>query len=113
MGNNSELKYKGIKLIPSIFSELMIEQFDGKRFRRKDAIQIIENVFVQRGGTLEGVNGITNFKKAASYLKPMGLSNPSYGFWELNYKKQTTEVIKKVKTKAVNFNEEIGNVGLE
>lgn len=109
MKDNS--KYEGIKLMPQIFAELMINNLDGKRFKRKDAIEIVKKDFIRQGGSVEQVDYVSVFKKATSYLISDGLSNLTYGMWELHYQKNITEVVKTIKRsdKMKIFEAEIGS----
>lgn len=106
--NSSNHKYEGVKLMPSIFSDLLIEKFDGKRFKRKDAIHLIMNYFANQGGLIDGVDGVSVFKRASSKLKNNGLVNPAYGIWQLNYKKAGVKVVEASSTTTNKFNIEIG-----
>lgn len=82
----SEFKrYSYVKLTPKVFQKLMIENLNNKRFSRKQAIDLIEEKFRLLGGDLNGVDGISVFKKASNYLKNSGLRNVGYGIWELEY----------------------------
>lgn len=111
--DNKDENYTGVKLMPRMFAQLMINNLDGKRFRRRDAIDIIEKDFVRQGGSIDQVDGVSVFKKATSYLTDKGLSHPAhaYGIWELHYQKPLTEIvhpIEQVET-VVKFDAELGS----
>jgi hypothetical protein len=92
----NDYKYAGVKLFPAIFTELLIQLFDGKQFSRKTAINTISDYHVSHGGKLEeGRDIVSVFKKATQTLQKTesGLINKGYGTWELHYRiKESTEV---------------------
>ena len=45
-------KYYGLELTPTIFSELLIQMFDGKQFSRQDAVDTIAKYHAENGGLL-------------------------------------------------------------
>lgn len=85
--------YKGLGLTPNIFKELLVELFDGKQFKRQDAIQQVKQCFADRGGLLENKDYTSVFKKASQLLKDSGMVNRGYGTWVINYCKQEVEII--------------------
>lgn len=92
-----EYKYAGVELTPNIFRELLIQFFDGKQFRRQDAVVEITRYHVEHGGLLEKAEYNSTFKKAAEYLKEEGLENVVVGVWRLCYKESAAEVVSPVK----------------
>lgn len=94
-------KYENVELTPAVFKELLIEKFDGKQFKRPDAIRIITEYHKQSGGKLEKNEYIGTFKRAAKMLHNYGLVNNAYGVWTLNYKKTEIEVFETEKTKEI------------
>ncbi len=80
-----EYRYSGIELTPSVFTELLVELFDGKQFKRQDAIDAIKSYHEKNGGILGKTNYVNVFKKTASSLKDNGLANVGYGVWRLTY----------------------------
>lgn len=91
-------KYKGIELTPAIFSELLIQLFDGTQFSRQDAIDAIIKYHQENGGTLNKPSYVSAFKKATQNLKDTGIENVGYGIWKLNYQIDSTEVVVSQKT---------------
>ncbi|MBQ9019695.1 MAG: GIY-YIG nuclease family protein [Bacilli bacterium] len=87
-------KYANIELTPAIFKELLIEKFDGMQFKRPDAIKVITEYHTNNGGILEKSSYIGTFKRATKMLKDSGITNPSYGIWQLNYKEPETRIYK-------------------
>ncbi len=85
-------EYENIELTPTVFKELLIELFDGKQFKRADAVKVIMEFHEQNGGKLEKNEYIGTFKKASKMLKESGLVNRGYGVWQLNYEKPETEL---------------------
>lgn len=76
--------------MPTIFRELLVEQFDGKIFSRQSAIRIIADYHLQYGGIIEDERDLVGvFKRATQVMQKqnMGLVNKGYGTWELHYKK--------------------------
>lgn len=85
--NSSEYKYKGMNLIPSIFMDLMLQLFDGKQFKRQDAIDAIYSYHLTNGGIVENNRDmIGTFKHATRLLRDKGydLTNNGYGIWVLH-----------------------------
>lgn len=80
---SGEYKYAGIPLQPSIFAEILVHLFNGKRFKREQAIEAVRLYHQEHGGSLDHFSGPGVFKKAASYLKGQGLTNIKYGYWIL------------------------------
>lgn len=78
-------KYVGLPLQPSIFAEILLLLFNGKRFKREQAIEAVRQYHQHHGGSLDHFSGPGVFKKAASYLKPQGLTNVNYGYWTLEH----------------------------
>ena len=86
---NNQYKYYGLKLTPFIFASILIYLYDGKRFKRQDAIHKVKQFHVEHGGSVARVDLISVFKKSSAYLrKRKCLTNIGYGVWELNYNKQ-------------------------
>lgn len=103
-------KYSNIELTPGVFKELLIELFDGKQFKRADAIKIITEYHINNGGICEKNEYIGTFKRATKMLQENGIINCGYGIWKLNYKeKETTvfEIERNVET--IKADEEYGN----
>ncbi len=86
-------KYNGIELTPAIFSELLIQIFDGKQFSRQDALDAVVKYHQENGGALNKSSYVSVFKKAAQSLKDTGIENVGYGIWKLNYQIKSTEVV--------------------
>lgn len=83
--------------MPTIFRELLVEQFDGKIFSRQSAIRIIADYHLQNGGIIEDERDLVGvFKRATQVMQKqnMGLVNKGYGTWELHYKKQEQQIVK-------------------
>ena len=74
------------------FKDLLIDLFDGKQFKRADAIKIIIEYHKQNGGKLQKNEYISVFKKATQMLNGQGLVNNAYGIWTLNYEKPEIEI---------------------
>jgi len=85
-------KYSNLELTPAIFKELLIEKFDGKQFKRADAIKIVIEHHLNNGGVCEKNEYIGTFKSATKMLQEKGIINCGYGIWKLNYKKTETNV---------------------
>ena len=88
-----DYKYIGLELTPAIFSDLLIQLFDGKQFNRQDALDRITKYHLENGGVLNKSSYISVFKKAAQRLKNSGIENVGYGVWKLCYEKKSVEVI--------------------
>ena len=88
-----EYKYKGLELTPNVFTELLILYFDGKQFKRNNAIDTIVQCHKEKGGILEKKEYVSVFKKACRKLSARGLSNIGYGIWRLNYQVNEVEII--------------------
>ena len=101
---------RGLKLVPSLFSNILIELFDGKIFERRTAIDKVKEYHLNAGGILEQDRDyIAVFKAAAKMLKNNGLTNQGYGVWRLNYKKQDSEIVEPEKANTKHdVDEEIG-----
>lgn len=96
MDRQHNYKYSGVKLTPGIFSELLIELFDGNLFSRQNAIATISKHHTQSGGIIEQNRDLVAvFKKATQTMvkQNLGLFNKGYGMWELHHKKQETKII--------------------
>ncbi len=92
--------FKDISITPKIFAKIMRKISTGKRFSRKNVIAAVNDFYISHGGRIpEGTDSISQFKKACSYLKPIGLRNviPGSGIWELNYipSKEGSRIISK------------------
>lgn len=101
---------RGLELVPSLFANILIELFDGKIFKRQEAILAAKEYYIKTGGFLENDRDLTAvFKAATRLLKNKGLTNQGYGTWKLNYKKEDVEIVQ-VKPKNIEYNvdEEIG-----
>lgn len=86
---------RGLELVPSLFVNILIELFDGKIFKRQEAILEVKEYYVKTGGFLENDRDlIAVFKAATRLLKNKGLINQGYGTWKLNYKKEDVEIVK-------------------
>ncbi len=102
-------KYKNLELTPIVFKELLIEKFDGKQFKRSDAIKIIIEYHVNNGGICEKNEYIGTFKKATMMLQGNGIINCGYGVWKLNYKESEIEVYEiEKKIEKIDVDEEYG-----
>lgn len=86
----NEYKYCNISLTPAIFKELLIEFYDGKQFKRKEAIDNIIAYHQNKGGTPPTMEYAALFKAVTKKLNDKGLQNRRYGVWRLNYKVQET-----------------------
>ena len=83
-----DYEFCGVPLTPVIFGKLLIQLFDGKRFKRQAAISEVVAYHRENGGIVKkGRNPIDTFKKATLDLrkKDIGLINKGYGVWELYY----------------------------
>lgn len=109
--DNKDVDYTGVKLMPQIFAQLMIKNLDGKRFKRQDAIKMIEKDFIRQGGSVDQVDGVAVFKKATAYLTSKGLTNLAYGMWELHYQEPLTEIVEPIEQAdpVVKFETEVGS----
>lgn len=85
--------YNGIKLTPSIFKKIMIDNLDGKQFSRQQAIDVVKEEFAKNGGNIEGLNFIALFKAATRNLKDNGIENIGYGIWRLQFKEKEIEIL--------------------
>ena len=89
-------KFKGLKLTPNVFKELLILLFDGKRFERKEAIDAIVKYHKEHDGIVEpNRDMVAIFKHVTAKLKGKddGISNPGFGVWELHHHVAETEVV--------------------
>ena len=103
-------KYLNIELTPGIFKELLIEKFDGKQFKRADAIKYITQYHMNNGGLCEKNEYVSVFKKASIMLRENGMTNLGYGVWKLNYQKKETVVYQiKSDLKKITADEEYGH----
>lgn len=102
-------KYENVELTPAVFKELLIELFDGKQFKRADAIKIITEHHRQNGGKLNKNEYASVFKKATQMLNGQGLVNNAYGVWTLNYENPEIEVFEiEEPTVKISADEEFG-----
>lgn len=85
-------EYFGVELTPAVMKELLIKLFDGKQFKRNDAVNKILDFHKQNGGIVSNKDYATVFKAATKWLKNSGLVNCGYGVWRLNYEKQEVEI---------------------
>ena len=89
-----DYKYRGLELTPSIFSELLIQFFDGKQFSRQEAVKTVTEYHSKNGGILNKTSYLQVFKKASQSLKNEGIENVGYGMWRLLYKeKEVNEIL--------------------
>ena len=95
---NGKYKYKNIDLTPLVFSSILIYLFDGKQFKRQNAIDEIRDFHRKNGGKLQKVNYVSTFKRSCGNLKPY-IKNLSYGVWQLNFRKKYIESAEKVEQK--------------
>ncbi|MCC4341066.1 GIY-YIG nuclease family protein [Limosilactobacillus reuteri] len=95
---NNKYKYEDIDLTPLVFSSILIYLFDGKRFKRQDAIDKIRDFHRKNGGKLQKVSYVSTFKRSCEKLKPY-IKNLSYGIWQLNFRKKYIESVEKVEPK--------------
>lgn len=86
-------KYAGVDLTPAVFTDLLIELFDGKQFERQDAIEAIKRYHVANGGILKKKAYATVFKKASQNLRDQGMEQIIVGTWKLQHKTKTIEVV--------------------
>lgn len=101
-----DYQYKGVKLTPAIFSQLIVELFDGKQFDRQTAIKMVSEHHISEGGIVEeGRDLVAVFKAATQQLqkKDVGLMNKGYGTWELHYEVHETTDIVEVKNETVSY----------
>lgn len=91
IGDKGEYKYVGMPLQPSIFAEILLHRFDGKQFKREQAIDDVVKFHEMHGGNPVSNNAASIFKKASSYLKDYGLENVNYGYWKLSYQTPHSE----------------------
>lgn len=103
-------KYDNLELTPGIFKDLLIKLFDGKQFKRADAIKMITEYHLNNGGICEKNEYISVFKKAVGGLKENGITNCGYGVWKLNFEEQETIIYKsEKKAKKIKADEEFGS----
>ena len=89
-----DYKYRGLELTPSIFSELLIQFFDGKQFSRQEAVKTVTEYHSENGGILNKTSYLQVFKKASQSLKNEGIENVGYGMWRLLHKeKEVNEIL--------------------
>ena len=96
-------EYYGVELTPAVMKELLIKLFDGKQFKRNDAINKIIEYHKKNGGVLSSKDYTGVFKASTKWLKESGLINCGYGMWRLNYEKQEIEIEEVSKTKEINY----------
>ena len=73
--------YKGIELTPAVMAELVFAFYNGKQFKRQDAIKTVVDYHRENGGLLEKNDYVSVFKKACnSALKDIS-KNKGYGVW--------------------------------
>ena len=107
-----EYKHTGIELSPAVFRELLIQLFDGKQFKRQDAITEITKYHVEHGGLLGKTEYVSVYKKAAQILKNEGIENVGYGVWRLRYEESEVEIIpstERIDTINYSVDKEIGS----
>ncbi len=96
-------EYYGIDLTPAVMKDLLIKLFDGKQFKRNDAINKIVEFHKQNGGIISNKNYAAVFKAATKWLKGNGLINCGYGVWRLNYEKNDIEVEEISEKQEINY----------
>lgn len=84
--------YADLELTPNIFAHLLVYKFDGKQFKRADAIKVITAFHIEHGGIANKSSYISVFKKATQTPLKKSISNPGYGIWTLRYQAESTEV---------------------
>lgn len=66
---NQNYQYKGLKLTPAIFAQIIVMLFDGKQFTRQTAVKKILEYHVSHGGIIEeGRDLVAVFKAATQQL---------------------------------------------
>ena len=77
-------KYVDVPLIPTVFSELILELFQGKTASREEIMSFVREEHLRRGGkdTEGGIVGV--FKKTTRHLSKKGfIENTSRGKWTI------------------------------
>lgn len=98
-----DYKYYGLELTANVFKELLIELYDGKQFKRQDAIDTIVSFHKDHGGFTNKNGYVAVFKNASRRLSNEGLENIGYGTWRLNYKKETLEIVEEQKSEDISY----------
>ncbi|MGM9619194.1 MAG: GIY-YIG nuclease family protein [Oscillospiraceae bacterium] len=97
------MDYNGLTLTPSIFKEILIKLFDGKQFKRQDAICCVKQYFAENGGILESKDYVAVFKKASKSLEKNGMVHRGYGTWAITYKEADIQVISPTRNVQENY----------
>lgn len=84
--DNGEYKYKQQPLRPQTMAEIMRHLLDGKRFARREAINLVKQFHLENGGVIDDSKDYAaQFKKVCSKdLKGYGIKNVGYGEWLLD-----------------------------
>ena len=103
-------KYKGLRLVPQIFADILLELFDGKQFNRQIAIAQVTQYFKENGGELGKLEYVSTFKAATRHLRGKGLENRGQGIWSLAYKEEVKieAIVSQPKQPEVIFDSEVG-----
>ena len=95
--------FYGIDLTPTVMKELLIKLFDGKQFKRTDAINKMIEFHKQNGGIVSNKDYVSTFKHATKLLNNNGIVNCGYGVWRLNYEKHEIEIEEVSKTEEIKY----------
>ena len=77
--------YNGLSMSPNKMKKMLVELYDGKRFKRGEAIEKIRKEFIEQGGIIKDNYNMTScFKIACKLLQKEGvIDNLDYGLWEI------------------------------
>ena len=93
VSENGIYKYKGVELTPMVFADILITLFDGKIFRRDEAIATVKTFHQGHGGLLGKKDYVSAFKHCCQRQIPNYLENVGYATWKLNYQESSCEVV--------------------
>ena len=93
VSEDGNYKYKGVELTPMVFADILITLFDGKIFRRDEAIVTVKRFHSDHGGLLGKKDYVSAFKHCCQRQIPNYLENVGYATWKLNYQESSCEVV--------------------
>ena len=98
VSEDGNYKYKGVELTPMVFADILITLFDGKIFRRDEAIVTVKTFHRDHGGLLGKKDYVSAFKHCCQRQIPSYLENVGYATWKLNYQESSCEVVIKTES---------------